>query len=451
MSKKITIIGLGYVGLAMATLCSNAKKNKKNLYSVYGLEQNNYRGKKICENLYNHTLPFKVNDNSFKSLLFNSIKKKILRFGHDINEVKNSDIIIVSINFDINLKNNIVSFQNLKTLIDNVSKIIKPDCLIFIESTLPPGTTSEVILPIIKKNFKKKNQINLSYSFERVMPGSNYLKSISSINRVFGSVNKSSERKTIKFLKSIINTNKYPLCKVSNTTEAETCKIIENSYRALNIAFIDEWRNFCENQNLDLNKILNFIRLRKTHKNIMHPGLSPGGYCLTKDPLFGIISSKYIFKKNKLDFPLSKKSIEINKKITTRVIKSIENQFPNISKSGKKVCIFGIAYKNDVGDTRHSSAEEVYDYFIKNKSQVFLFDPYVDYWKEKNQFVNKKIDFRKIDIAFFIAPHKSYKNIKFTFKKNCIIVDSNNVFSKQKKRFIKKKYLNYFFIGDQKN
>ncbi len=434
----------------MATLCSSAKRNKKNLYRVYGLEINNYQGRKICKDLDNYTLPFKIDDNNFKSLLFSSIKKKFFKFGYDINEVKNSDIVIISINFNINLKSNTASFQNLKILIDNVSKIIKPNCLIFIESTLPPGTTSEVILPIIKKNFKKQEQINLSYSFERVMPGSNYLKSISSINRVFGSINKSSEKKTIRFLKSIINTKKYPLCILSNTTEAETCKIIENSYRALNIAFIDEWRNFCEKHNLDLNKILNYIRLRETHKNIMRPGLSPGGYCLTKDPLFGIISSKYIFKKNKSNFPLSKISIEINKKITNRVIQNIENQFPNINKARKKICIFGIAYKNNVGDTRHTSAEKVYDYFIKNRSQVYLFDPYLDYWKEKNRFLDKKIDLREIDVAFFIAPHKIFNKMKFVFKKNCIIVDANNVFSIKKKEYIKKKYLNYFFIGDQK-
>ena len=231
---------------------------------------------------------------------------------------------------------------------------------------------------------------------------------------------------------------------------ATALSIKGNSYRALNIAFIDEWRNFCEKHNLDLNKILNYIRLRETHKNIMRPGLSPGGYCLTKDPLFGIISSKYIFKKNKSNFPLSKISIEINKKITNRVIQNIENQFPNINKARKKICIFGIAYKNNVGDTRHTSAEKVYDYFIKNRSQVYLFDPYLDYWKEKNRFLDKKIDLREIDVAFFIAPHKIFNKMKFVFKKNCIIVDANNVFSIKKKEYIKKKYLNYFFIGYQK-
>ena len=96
------------------------------------------------------------------------------------------------------------------------------------------------------------------------------------------------------FLKDILNIKTAQICRLNNTSEAETCKILENTYRALNNAFIEEWRNFSSILNLDLNKILDFIRLRPTHSNIMRPGIGVGGYCLTKDPLFAEISSKYI-------------------------------------------------------------------------------------------------------------------------------------------------------------
>ena len=163
---------------------------------------------------------------------------------------------------------------------------------------MPPGTTKKIIYPEIVKIFKRKNSVRqnkLAYSFERVTPGSNYLNSIKLMHRVYAGINKQSELKVKRFLKSIIDLNNAKLCKLSNITEVETCKIIENTYRAMNIAFIEEWRNFSSLNDLNLNKILNFIRFRKTHNNIMRPGIGVGGYCLTKI-FMGEIASKN-FKK----------------------------------------------------------------------------------------------------------------------------------------------------------
>ena len=123
-----------------------------------------------------------------------------------------------------------------------------------------------------------------------------------------------------------MNVKTAKICRLNNTAEAETCKILENTYRALNIAFIEEWRNFSSILNLDLNKILDYIRLRPTHNNIMRPGVGVGGYCLTKDPLFAEISSKYIYKK-KIKLPLSNEAVNINSITTKNVISNINKTF----------------------------------------------------------------------------------------------------------------------------
>ena len=159
------------------------------------------------------------------------------------------------------------------------------------------------IIPNIEKVFEQRNigkqNVKLAYSFERVMPGDNYLNSIRNMFRVYSGNNIKAENMCKNFLNKLINTKKYPLTKLSNIRSVEMTKVIENSFRATNIAFIDEWTKFSEKINVDLNSVIRAIKVRSTHKNIMNPGLGVGGYCLTKDNLLGIYSSNSILKKFK--------------------------------------------------------------------------------------------------------------------------------------------------------
>ena len=132
------------------------------------------------------------------------------------------------------------------------------------------------------------------------MPGENYYDSITNFWRVYSGINKESELKCRKFLESFINTKKYPLTKLQNTRSSETAKVLENTFRAVNIALIDEWTKFANETNIDLQDIIKAIRVRPTHTNIMLPGIGVGGYCLTKDPGFAQIALKEIFKKKKI-------------------------------------------------------------------------------------------------------------------------------------------------------
>ena len=131
------------------------------------------------------------------------------------------------------------------------------------------------------------------------MPGKNYLDSIINYWRVFAGINDISADKCAEFLSKIINVKKYPLTRLSNTNESETGKLLENSYRAVNIAFIEEWGRFAEDIGLDLFNIIDAIKMRPSHNNIMQPGFGVGGYCLTKDPRFADLSVKQIFKKKR--------------------------------------------------------------------------------------------------------------------------------------------------------
>ena len=200
---------------------------------------------------------------------------------------------------------------------------------------------------------------------------------------------------------------------------------------------------------LNLNNILKTIRQRKTHSNIMNAGLGVGGYCLTKDPLFGKSSNSQIYKeKFNFKFPLSTMAVRINDQMTKNIFDDLKTKFPKIDKI-KKVAILGASYKEDVDDTRNSPIKFVYDYFKKNKAFIQVYDPNVKIWKEANIYPKNKLEnLNKFDAIIFSTKNKIFSNVYNNLKKSVLILDLNQVLNTKTKNKIKKKYKNYYFIGE---
>ena len=173
------------------------------------------------------------------------------------------------------------------------------------------------------------------------------------------------------------------LTEFKTITECETAKILENSYRATNIAFIDEWTKISEKLNIDLLRIIQGIKKRKTHNNIMLPGLGVGGYCLTKDPSFIKYTSKEILKsKNK--FPIISQATKVNKQMTLSSLKFVKSK---TNLRNKKIMICGGSYKEDTNDMRYSPSIEFALRLNNIGAKVFLYDPWIK---------QKEIKFRNI-------------------------------------------------------
>ncbi|HCX59648.1 MAG TPA: nucleotide sugar dehydrogenase, partial [Candidatus Cloacimonas sp.] len=169
---------------------------------------------------------------------------------------------------------------------------INPECLVLVETTVPPGTCQKVVKPILEEEFTKRgidisqNPPLVAHSYERVMPGSKYVSSIRDFWRVFSGVNQKSIDLCREFLSNVLNVENYPLTQLDNTNASELAKTMENSYRATNIALTLEWARFAEQIGVDIFKVRDAIRKRKgTHDNLLRPSLGVGGYCLTKDPV----------------------------------------------------------------------------------------------------------------------------------------------------------------------
>lgn len=446
--KKIVIQGLGYVGLAMLTFCAGAKKKNKYLFNVVGVEKNSSKGSKIVEMINSNQTPTIVDDKKFLSFYKSLIKDNRIKVSLDPNEYANADVVFVCSNCDFNFSKRNVEIKNYLNNINQISKKIKNNCTLIIQSTLPPGTTEKVLKPLIEKNLKKRGIKNffLSHSFERITPGKDYFSSMKNVHRIIGGINKKSIDITKKTFKDIFNLKFNKIIEFNTPSESETCKIIENSYRATNIAFIEEWRKFCSKNNLNLEKILSTIRQRKTHNNIMRSGIGVGGYCLTKDPLFASASSKQVLGYN-FDFPLSNMSVKVNQRMTFDVMSEIEKKFQKkIFK--KKVLLIGVSYKEDTNDSRFSPAEKVYDFFKKRNCNISFYDPVVRYWEYiKDHSINKK-ELKNFNVYVYLVKHQSFKKLNIIYNKKSLILDLNHVLDNKKKLKIEKnKNLKSYFIG----
>jgi len=448
--KKIVIQGLGYVGLAMMTFCAGEKKKNKYLYNVVGIEKNSAKGLKILDKINSNHPPEIVDDKNFSSFYSKLIKDNRIKASIDDSEYSEADVVFVCSNCDFDFTKGKVKLRSYIKNIDQISKKIKNNCLLIIQSTLPPGTTDKVLEPIIKKNLRKRGIKNfyLCHSFERITPGKDYFTSMKNVERIIGAKNEKSLKITKKIFKDIFNLKAKKIIEFNTPSESETCKIIENSYRAVNIAFIEEWRKFCSKNDLDLEKILSTIRQRKTHNNIMRSGIGVGGYCLTKDPLFAKASSKQVLHE-KFDFPLSSKAVEVNQKMTFDVMSEIRNKF-NKKIFGKKVLLIGVSYREDTNDTRYSPAEGVFNFFKKMNCKTSFYDPIVNYWDFTDSYSIEKKNLNNFDVYVYLIKHQSFKKLNILYKKNSLVLDLNHVLeNKKKSKISNNKNYDSYFIGSK--
>ena len=386
--KKLVVVqGLGFVGAAMSIVIANSPKSE---YAVIGVDLPIKQS--IIDNLNIGIFPIECNDPKIYKY-FNCAKIKNTFYAtSDIYAYTKADIIIIDINLDVAKRlNNYgemdsynVNLQPFESAIQTIAENCKNDVLVLVETTVPPGTCQHIIKPKFESVFNKRGILHnykIGHSYERVMPGPQYIDSIQNFYRVYSGVDEVSANAIKSFLESIISTEEYPLTKLNNTNASEMSKVLENAYRAMNIAFIQEWTKFAESAGVNLYEVVEAIRMRPTHKNIMKPGLGVGGYCLTKDPLLASWASQKWFNSPKLS--QSENAISINDRMPLHTYEIIKENF-NKDLAGKRILILGISYLPNVGDTRYTPVELLYDKLLEDGVSVVLHDPFVALWREKN-------------------------------------------------------------------
>lgn len=455
MKYNVCVQGLGFVGSAMAIAIASQGDGK---YSVVGIDLCTYDGKNRVNKINQGLFPFSTTDESLKVALLQSVNAKTLRATHDVSEYEQADIVMMSVPFDLSSvtdDNPTVNWDPFIDATEQIARRIPPTCLVILQSTVIPGTVTKKILPIFKKYFIQREITSdplIGYSFERVMPGRDYLNSIINNHRCYAAVNQESERRCQEFLSDIVNVEQFPLLKLSSFEVAETAKIMENSFRAVNIAFIEEWADFAETVGIDLNEVINAIKLRETHRNIARPGFGVGGYCLTKDPLFALQSAKELYDINEISFPFCDLAVKTNQQMPRRCLKRLEETLGTLEK--KRILLAGVSYKSDVGDTRFSPALPFYQGAVEKGASLDLTDPLADDLFDLT--VEKEINsfkFDEFDAVVFAVNHPQYKDKKvidaiLNASESVLIFDACNLIDELGIREYVNNKSNIYIIGE---
>jgi UDP-N-acetyl-D-mannosaminuronate dehydrogenase len=275
----VVVVGLGFVGAVMAAVVADAtdKKGRPTKF-VIGMQRPSTRSFWKIPLLNRGISPVKAEDLEVEVLIERCVKQKgtlVATFTEEA--LKLADVVVVDVQCDYlkeslgNVRSGSAEMAALEASIATIAEQIPPSALVLIETTVAPGTTEQIAYPIVKKIFKRrglKAEPLLAHSYERVMPGRNYVASIRDFWRVCSGVNATARERVTRFLTDVLHTDKYPLTVLDRPIESETAKIVENSYRATILAFLDEWSLFAERNGVDLKKVIEAIKVRPTHSNI---------------------------------------------------------------------------------------------------------------------------------------------------------------------------------------
>jgi nucleotide sugar dehydrogenase len=392
----VVVMGLGFVGAVMAGVVADSvdKGTGKPCKFVIGMQRPSTRSFwKIP--LFNRGIsPVKAEDPEVEPMIERCVnQKKSLTATYTYDALKLADVLVVDVQCDFlkeelgNLRSGHADISALEESFKIIGEKIRPECLVLIETTVPPGTTEYIAHPYVSKAFKKRGireEPLLSHSFERVMPGKDYVKSVRDFWRVCSGINEESRKRVVKFLSEVLNVEKFPLTVLDRPLESETCKIVENSYRATILAFLDEWSVFAETNGVDLIKVINAIKVRPTHSNMIFPGPGIGGYCLPKDGGLGLWAYKHLLGFDKDIFKITPSAIDINDTRALRAAQASRDALRNMGRivAASQMSVLGVSYREDVGDTRYSGSEIIVRKLTEMGAEVKAHDPYVSHWWE---------------------------------------------------------------------
>ncbi len=418
----VVVQGLGFVGMAVTGVIASAGKESP-LYQVIGVDlplpETYWKIARMAKGL----CPVPGVDLDLDKMIGDSFSRRNLTATSSNSAYSLADYIVVDVPLDVDL-DTVDSADGLKirsagfeAALRTIGKYMKPDALVLIETTVPAGATDGIAKRILEEERQRRGileHLKLAHSYERVMPGPNYARSIREFWRVYSAIDDGSAKAANDFLSSFIETDEHPLTRLRSVDSSELAKLIENSYRAANIAFIQEWTVMAEKMGVDLFEILAAIRVRKgTHDNIRFPGFGVGGYCLPKDPLLAQWAAKEVYGSD-LSLEMTLKAVEINAKMPLHALELAKEVFADsLARCLTLVC--GVSYMPGVPDTRNSPTETLVDALIGEGAFVEVHDSCASRWDERSDLPlsnNLRDSQGRAELVVFATAHTEYKELE---------------------------------------
>ena len=390
---QVTIMGLGYIGLPTAALIASKGIN------VYGVDVN----KSVVDTINKGKIHIVEPD--LDGLVHFAVLKKFLTAS---TSVKPSDVFLIAVPTPFR-KDHKPDLSFVEKATRMVIPHLKPGNLFIIESTSPVGTTEKMSKLIFKERPDLKDKIWISYCPERVLPGS-VIYELQQNDRVIGGIDEASTEAAIKFYGKFVKGNLHK----TNSRTAEMCKLVENAFRDVNIAFANELSMICDKAKINVNELID-LACKHPRVRILKPGPGVGGHCIAVDPWF-IVS----------EFPKESKIIKqarlINNYKKDWVIEKIQTAIKKFSKStGRKpkVACMGLSYKADIDDLRESPALEIYYELEKSGSNVMAVEPNLRKHAEL-EITDTLRAINEADILVFLVAHKEFSSVVIPHGKNVL-------------------------------
>lgn len=408
---KITVVGLGYVGLPLAV--EFAKKG----FCVTGIDVDKDRINRIKHKVSYIT---DVVTDDLKRVILNGKFKAESRFDC----LKQADVVMICVPTPLKRRYQPdISF--IMSAVSRIKKFLHPGQLVVLESTTFPGTTEEVILPALESGgLKCGRDFYLAFSPERIDPG-NAEYPLHKIPKVIGGINKEATQLASLLYKNIVS----KVVAVSSPRAAESVKLLENTFRLVNIGLIDEMAMMAHRMNMDVWEIIDAAKTKPFGFMPFYPGPGVGGHCIGKDPLYLYWKAKKFGFKSRFIKLASDITSDMPQYVVKRISGILNNEGLEIANA--KVLVIGVTYKKDVKDLRKSPALDIIEILKKKKVSVSYYDPLIPYLKI-NALKLKSVEFKKeklsnFDCAVVATDHKAI-DYNFLLKNSRVIFDTRNVY-----------------------
>lgn len=383
-NKTVCVIGLGYIGLPTAALLANKG------FKVVGIDNNSEVIRKINNG------EIHIVEADLGAYVKSATSRGYLRA---FNKVQKSDIYMICV--PTPFKKSKIPQPNLEHVLSvtrSLAPLVKKGDLIILESTSPVGTT-QIIQETLEKNGANLKGVHIAYCPERVLPGKIMIELVEN-DRIIGGLSSLSTKKISEFYRCFINGDIIQ----TDAKTAEMCKLAENSFRDINIAFANELSIICEEKNID---VWELIRLANKHPrvNILQPGTGVGGHCIAVDPWF-------IISQNPEKAKLMLAARKVNNLKTFWVLERITNIIKNQEKKNKdkpKIACLGIAFKPDIDDLRESAALKIVETLVSKGHQVLVVEPNISTHDEL-EICNLMHAIEEADIICILVKHKEFLN-----------------------------------------
>jgi UDP-N-acetyl-D-glucosamine dehydrogenase len=408
---KIAVVGLGYVGLPLALEFSRVG------IKVLGVEVDGYRLKQLKEK---HSY---ITDTSDREIREAFASHRFFATG-DFSAVKEADVIIICVPTPLKRKYH-PDISYIKQAVKSISKNLKAaGCLIILESTTYPGTTEEVILPLLSKNNLKHNKdFYLSFSPERIDPG-NKKYPVNKIPKVVGGVSPQATKLAASVYENIID----KVVPVSSSRTAEAVKLLENTFRLINIAMIDELAMMAHKMNIDIWEVIKAASTKPFGFMPFYPGPGVGGHCIPKDPLYLYWKAKHFGFRSRF-IKLASDIINFMPEYVVGRVQDLLKQ-KKIPLKGARILVMGVTYKKDIKDLRKSPSIDIIETLQTKEAKVSYFDPIIPYLKfnriDLESIRLKKEELKKFDCMIIATDHTDVdyclilKYAKLIFDTRCV-------------------------------